>query len=150
MRRCAAGIALTLAASAAACQRAAPRTAGQAPASAASASADRDVPVLLSIRPDTVRARGGDFPMFDIIGAGFDTARTAPSNTVRIGTRELTAVPAADHGTRLHILLVDGMATGGEAPPEPWRSGTYDVTVRTPRGASNLRQVVLIIERDRP
>ena len=102
-----------------------------------SACASGGRPRLTAISPDDVRLVPGNVVEVDLRGSSFDATPNSPQNIVRIGPVVLTAVPSRMGGTRIRIAIPDAVPSGGEAPPAPWLSGRYPVTVTTPKGTSD-------------
>jgi hypothetical protein len=94
-------------------------------------------PRLHSVTPDSVEVIAGNVTAIDLHGSGFDTSRTAPENTVRIGSLLLRAVPSDVHGTVIHVAVPTTTAGTTEAPPVPWLSGRYPVSITTRAGTSD-------------
>lgn len=94
-------------------------------------------PRLTALAPDTVSLIPGNVTEVDLRGSGFDSNRIAPQNTVRIGALVLRAVPSTANGTRIRVAIPDAVPSGGEAPPAPWSTGRYPVSVSTPGGTSD-------------
>ena len=107
-------------------------------------------PRLRSITPDTVSMIRGNVVTVDLHGAGFDTARTAPRNTVHIGSLVLRDVASGAQGTLIRLVVPDMMASAGEAPPTPWRSGRYPVSVTTSSGSSDTVMLTILSRGSEP
>ncbi len=100
---------------------------------------------VTAVVPDTVRIGDGDLAMFELQGSGFDSSRTEPRNTVRVGPLTLNAVPSTEGGTRIRVMLPAEIPSGGEAPPAPWRSGRYMVQVFTPAGGGDSSWIYVAV-----
>lgn len=100
-------------------------------------------PRISRLEPGSVRLIRGNVTEFDIRGSGFDTSRTSPGNTVRIGQVVLTSVPSRENGTLIRVALPDAVPSGGEAPPSPWMGGRYPVSVQTRAGTSDTLFLVI-------
>ena len=109
------------------------------PAQAAQAARPR----ISRLEPGSVRLIRGNVTEFDIRGSGFDTSRTSPGNTVRIGQVVLTSVPSSANGTLIRVAVPDAVPSGGEAPPSPWMGGRYPVSVQTRAGTSDTLFLVI-------
>lgn len=115
---------LLLLLSLAACRRTdAPRASAQQLAS---------VVVVTGTTPSSLTIRDGNPNELRIRGSGFGV----DDNTVMLGPITLTSVKSAEQGTLLIIRVPDRVPSGGGAAPMPWTSGTYPLTVVTPRGTS--------------
>ena len=100
-------------------------------------------PRISRLEPSSVRLIRGNVTEFDIRGSGFDTSRTSPGNTVRIGQVVLNSVPSSANGTLIRVAVPDAVPSGGEAPPSPWMGGRYPVSVRTRAGISDTLFLVI-------
>lgn len=100
-------------------------------------------PRLSALMPDSVQLTSGNVTEVTLKGAGFDTNTTASLNTVRVGGLVLTGVPSRERGTVILLALPDAVPSGGEAPPAPWMSGRYAVTVTTSAGTSDTLMLVI-------
>jgi hypothetical protein len=115
---------LLLLLSLAACRRTdAPRTSAEQRAS---------VIRVISATPSSITIREGNPNELRIRGGGFGE----DNNTVMLGPITLTNVKSTENGTLLVIRVPDRVPSGGGAAPMPWTTGTYPLTVLTPRGAS--------------
>lgn len=101
-------------------------------------------PRLSAIAPDSVQILAGNVTEVDLRGSGFDTSRSAPQNLVRVGSLVLRAVPSSVKGTVIRIAIPDAVPGGGEAPPAPWMSGRYPVTISTPNGTSDTLTLAIM------
>jgi hypothetical protein len=108
---------------------------------AACASSER--PRLRSISPQAVQLFPGNVTEVDLRGAAFDQTAGDPQNIVRVGPVLLRAVPSRSNGTLMRIAIPDFMPSSGEAPPAPWLSGQYPVTVTTPKGTSDTLMLTI-------
>jgi hypothetical protein len=114
-----------------------------APARRAGSAAQETRPRIKQLEPDSVRLIRGNVTEFDIRGSGFDTSRTSPGNTVRIGEVVLTSVPSSANGTLIRVAVPDAVPSRGEAPPSPWMGGRYPVSVQTRAGTSDTLFLVI-------
>jgi len=87
---------------------------------------------VTSATPSTITIRDGNPNELRIRGSGFGEA----DNTVMIGPVTLTNVMSTESGTLLVVRVPDRVPSGGGAAPMPWTSGSYPLTVVTPRGTS--------------
>jgi hypothetical protein len=110
--------------------------AGSSPAQVASPAGNAR-PRLTAIAPSDVQLITGNVTEIALHGSQFDTNKSAPQNVVRIGAVVLRAVHGNANGTEIRVALPDAVPSGGEAPPAPWMSGRYPVTVTTPGGTSD-------------
>ena len=94
-------------------------------------------PRLHAVTPDSIELLAGNVTSVDLHGSGFDTSRTAPENTVRIGSLLLRAVTSDVHGTIIHVAIPATIAASTEAPPTRWLAGRYPVSVTTRLGTSD-------------
>jgi hypothetical protein len=108
---------------------------------AACASGGR--PRLQAIAPDSVQLIPGNVIEVDLRGSSFDRTSGDPQNVVRVGPVLLRAVPSRSNGTLIRIALPDAVPSGGEAPPAPWLSGRYPVTITTSRGTSDTLMLTI-------
>lgn len=107
-------------------------------------------PHLASLSPDSVRLIAGNVIEVELRGARFDTSRTDPGNTVRIGLLVLRSVPSRAGGTRIRVAIPDAVPSGGEAPPAPWMGGRYSVSVTTRAGTSETLQLAIMGQGSHP
>lgn len=94
------------------------------------------VPVIDSIRPDSVFVPYGAAVQVTLYGHGFlpgDPAR----NTVNFDRVSLRAIQGSPDGRRIVFVIPEQITSGGEAPPMNLQAGSYDVSVRTASGVSN-------------
>lgn len=96
-------------------------------------------PRLTRVLPDSVRLINGNVIEIELYGANLD----ATSNTVIIGAAVLTQVRSSASGTRITIAIPDAVPSGGEAPPTPWMSGRYPLSIRTAAGTSDTLTLVI-------
>lgn len=111
----------------------------------ASAGRQPALPQLLRIVPDSVYFLPGNVAEITLEGSGFDQSASAPANMVRIGPVVLNKVPSSDKGTRIRVVVPADQPSGGEAPPAPWMSGRYPITVTTPAGTTAALQLFLLV-----
>ena len=100
-------------------------------------------PRLHAVTPDSIELLAGNVTAIDLHGAGFDTSRAAPDNTVRIGALLLRAVPSDVHGTVIHVAIPATVAGTTEAPPARWLAGRYPVSVTTRLGTSDTLMLTI-------
>lgn len=112
-------------------------SAGTACASSVRTMAGAARPRLHAVAPDSVDILAGNVTQVDLRGSGFDTSRAAPENTVHVGTLVLRALPSDARGTVIHVVIPPVVTGNGEAPPAPWLSGRYPVSVSTRLGTSD-------------
>lgn len=94
-------------------------------------------PRLHAVTPDSIELLAGNVTTVDLHGSGFDTSRSSPENTVRIGSLLLRAVPSDAQGTVIHIAVPATFEGTGDAPPTRWLAGRYPVSVTTRIGTSD-------------
>jgi len=94
-------------------------------------------PRLHSVAPDSIELLAGNVTEIDLHGAGFDTSRAAPGNSVQIGSLLLRAVPSDLQGTVIHVVVPATIAGTTEAAPSRWPAGRYPVSVTTRVGTSD-------------
>jgi hypothetical protein len=95
------------------------------------------LPVIDSVRPDSVSLPYGGVAEVTIFGKGFlpgDPGR----NRVHFDRATINAIRASSDGNRIVFAVPDQLASGGEAPPRRLQPGRYDVGVETAAGLSNL------------
>jgi hypothetical protein len=108
----------------AACRRTdAPRT---------SAEQQTSVINVTSATPSSLTIRDGTPNELRIRGSGFGEA----DNTVMLGPITLTNVKSTENGTLLIVRVPDRVPSGGGAAPMAWTTGSYQLTIVTPRGRS--------------
>ncbi|MEQ9400569.1 MAG: hypothetical protein RJQ04_15510 [Longimicrobiales bacterium] len=109
------------------------------PRNAPPASGGDVQPAIDSIAPTSGQA-GPAYPIrVTVYGSGF--AETG--NVVRFGPVDVRDRPSTDGGTRIVFSAPKVRPTGTEAPPPALMPGTYDITVTTPEGTSNVVRFTL-------
>lgn len=94
-------------------------------------------PVIESARPDSVVLPYGGVVEVTLSGSGFVAGKPG-QNTVHFNGTALTQVPASSDGRRIVFVIPDVVSSGGEAPPSALRPGSYNVSVETFSGTSNV------------
>ena len=96
-----------------------------------------DLPVLETMRPDSVLIASGSVVEITLTGSGF--RQGAPGeNTVWFGSSAMRSVMSSHDGRRITFVVPDAMESGGEAPPARVMPGSYPVQVETATGKSNV------------
>lgn len=144
-----ANIAIVLSLSLASCARSARGTADGATSAKDSASraglgvglvtpsTDTLRPQLSRIVPESARVGRNSAVTLSLQGEHFDQSSDG-GNSVDIGPIHLTGVPSTSGGRRIEVTIPDRIPSQGEAPPRPLLPGSFDVSVSTARGTSNV------------
>jgi hypothetical protein len=107
-------------------------------AGCAAAGARHDqLPILETVRPDSVVVAPGSAVEVTLTGSGFRQG-TPGENTVWFGTSVLRGVRSSRDGRRITFVVPDAMDSGSEAPPARLITGSYPVQVETATGKSNV------------
>ena len=96
-----------------------------------------ELPMLATMRPDSVVVAPGSVVEVTVTGSGFRQGLPG-ENTVWFGSSMLRGVTSSDEGRRITFVVPDAMDSGGEAPPARLITGTYPVQVETATGKSNV------------
>ena len=96
-----------------------------------------DLPVLETMRPDSVLIASGSVVEITLTGSGFRQG-TPGENTVWFGSSAMRSVMSSHDGRRITFVVPDAMESGGEAPPARVMPGSYPVQVETATGKSNV------------
>ena len=96
-----------------------------------------ELPMLATMRPDSVVVAPGSVVEVTVTGSGFRQGSPG-ENTVWFGSSMLRGVTSSDEGRRITFVVPDAMDSGGEAPPARLITGTYPVQVETATGKSNV------------
>ena len=96
-----------------------------------------ELPMLATMRPDSVVVAPGSVVEVTVTGSGFRQGSPG-ENTVWFGSSMLRGVTSSDEGRRITFVVPDAMDSGGEAPPARVITGTYPVQVETATGKSNV------------
>jgi hypothetical protein len=94
------------------------------------------LPVIDSLRPDSVIVPRGAAVEVTVYGSGFSPGQPG-ANTVNFDRAVINGVQGSPDGSRIVFVVPDQIFGTGGAPPLSLGSGSYDVSVRTPRGESN-------------
>jgi hypothetical protein len=95
------------------------------------------VPVIDSVRPDSVILPYGGFVEVTLHGSGFIPGQPG-KNTVRFNSAALKAIQGSSDGRRIVFAIPDVIDSGGEAPPSRLQPGSHAVSVETTAGTSNV------------
>lgn len=96
-----------------------------------------DLPVLDTMRPDSVLIASGGVVEVTLTGSGFRQG-TPGENTVWFGSSAMRSVRSSNDGRRITFVVPEAMESGGEAPPARLIPGSYPVQVETATGKSNV------------
>ena len=96
-----------------------------------------ELPMLSTMRPDSVVVSPGSVVEVTVTGSGFRQGSPG-ENTVWFGSSMLRGVTSSDEGRRITFVVPDAMDSGGEAPSARLITGTYPVQVETATGKSNV------------
>jgi hypothetical protein len=95
------------------------------------------VPVIDSVRPDSVILPYGGFVEVTLHGSGFIPGQPG-KNTVRFNSAALRSIQGSSDGRRIVFAIPDMIDSGGEAPPSRLQAGSHAVSVETSAGTSNV------------
>lgn len=95
------------------------------------------VPVIDSVRPDSVIVPYGGVVEVTLHGHGFIPGQPG-KNTVRFNSAALKAIQGSADGRRIVFAIPDVIDSGGEAPPSRLQPGSHSVSVETSSGKSNV------------
>lgn len=93
-------------------------------------------PSIDSVRPDSITVPYGGVAEVTLYGRGFLAGD--PGNTLHFDRAVFNAIKAAENGRRIVFTIPDQISGGGEAPPARLISGSYNISVETPHGVSNV------------
>lgn len=99
--------------------------------------ATQAVPVIDSVRPDSVIVPYGGVVEVTLHGSGFIPGQPG-KNTVHFDNATLKSVQGSSDGRRIAFVIPELINGGGEAPPSRLQSGSYAVRVETTSGISNV------------
>lgn len=97
-------------------------------------------PVIEAARPDSVVLPYGGVVEVTLSGSGFVAGKPG-QNTVHFNGTALTQVPASSDGRRIVFVIPDVVSRGGGTPPSALAPGSYNVSVETIAGTSNVVKV---------
>jgi len=100
-------------------------------------SAAQTVPVIDSVRPDSVIVPYGVVVEVTLHGSGFIPGQPG-KNTVHFDNAALTSIQGSSDGRRIAFVIPELINSGGEAPPMRLQAGSYAVRVETTSGISNV------------
>lgn len=120
----------------------APRTNGASNSAAGAPRLDR-------VQPDTVALGKGEVPTLVLRGSGFVPGTTGPfgtgENVVRIGPATFARIAADSSGTTIRFAMpLSWTDTTFKGRPPSFTPGSYAVSVVTPAGTSNTRNLTMI------
>ncbi|SRR5258706_8889294 len=95
------------------------------------------VPVIDSVRPDSVIVPYGGVVEVTLHGSGFIPGQPG-KNTVHFDNAALTSIQGSSDGRRIAFVIPELINSGGEAPPMRLQAGSYAVKVETTSGISNV------------
>lgn len=95
------------------------------------------LPILETVRPDSVLVAPGSVVEVTLIGSGFRQGSPG-ENTVWFGSSMMRGVTSSDEGRRITFVVPDAIDSGSEAPPARLITGSYPVQVETAAGKSNV------------
>jgi hypothetical protein len=99
--------------------------------------AAQTVPVIDSVRPDSVIVPYGGVVEVTLHGSGFIPGQPG-KNTVHFDNAALKSIQGSSDGRRLAFVIPELIDSGGEAPPMRLQAGSYTVRVETTSGISNV------------
>jgi hypothetical protein len=99
--------------------------------------AAQTVPVLDSVRPDSVIVPYGGVVEVTLHGSGFIPGQPG-KNTVHFDNAALKSIQGSSDGRRIAFVIPELIDSGGEAPPMRLQAGSYAVRVETTSGISNV------------
>ena len=99
--------------------------------------AARAVPVIDSVRPDSVIVPYGGVVEVTLHGSGFIPGQPG-KNTVHFDNAALKSIRGSSDGRRIAFVIPELIDSGGEAPPMRLQAGSYAVRVETASGISNV------------
>jgi hypothetical protein len=102
-----------------------------------SGEAAQAVPVIDSVRPDSVIVPYGGVVEVTLHGSGFIPGQPG-KNTVHFDNAALKSIQGSSDGRRIAFVIPDLINSGGEAPPSRLQAGSYAVRVETTSGISNV------------
>jgi IPT/TIG domain len=97
----------------------------------------QSVPVIDSVRPDSVSLPYGGVVEVTVHGSGFTPGQPG-KNTVHFNGAALTSIQGSSDGRRIVFAIPDLIDSGGEAPPSRLQAGSHAVSVETSAGTSNV------------
>lgn len=95
------------------------------------------VPVIDSVRPDSVIVPYGGVVEVTLHGSGFIPGQPG-KNTVHFDNAALKSIQGSSDGRRIAFVIPELINSGGEAPPIRLQAGSYAVSVETTSGISNV------------
>ena len=95
------------------------------------------VPVIDSVRPDSVIVPYGGVVEVTLHGSGFIPGQPG-KNTIHFDNAALKSIQGSSDGRRIAFVIPDLINSGGEAPPIRLQAGSYAVRVETTSGISNV------------
>jgi hypothetical protein len=95
------------------------------------------VPVIDSVRPDSVIVPYGGVVEVTLHGSGFIPGQPG-KNTVHFDNAALKSIQGSSDGRRIAFVIPDLIDKGGEAPPMRLQAGSHAVRVETTSGISNV------------
>jgi hypothetical protein len=95
------------------------------------------VPVIDSVRPDSVIVPYGGVVEVTLHGSGFIPGQPG-KNTVHFDNAALKSIQGSFDGRRIAFVIPELINSGGEAPPIRLQAGSYAVRVETSSGMSNV------------
>jgi hypothetical protein len=99
--------------------------------------AAQTVPVIDSVRPDSVIVPYGGVVEVTLHGSGFIPGQPG-KNTVHFDNAALKSIKGSSDGRRIAFVIPDLLDSGGGAPPIRLQAGRYAVRVETTSGISNV------------
>ena len=99
--------------------------------------AAQTVPVIDSVRPDSVIVPYGSVVEVTLHGSGFIPGQPG-KNTVHFDNAALKSIQGSSDGRRIAFVIPELINSGGEAPPMRLQAGSYAVRVETTSGISNV------------
>lgn len=99
--------------------------------------AAQSVPVIDSVRPDSVVLPYGGVVEVTLHGRGFIPGQPG-KNTVHFNNAALKSIQGSSDGRRIRFGIPDLIDSGGEAPPARLQAGSHTMSVETSSGTSNV------------